>query len=477
MICFHCGNEVEEDARRCLFCGADLEAYREILYKAEAFYSDGLQKARVRDLSGAILSLREALRYSKTHTNARNLLGLCYFETGEVVKALREWVISKNLQPTDNAADRYLAELQTSPGTLSKLDATIKKYNQAIEYCRQGDRDLAKIQLKRVLTQNPRLVAGHQLLALLYLQDGKLEEAKKELLHAEKIDVNNTRTLRYLKECQSTEKEKKPKKKKRQKEEIVTFQDGNDSVVMPAATFQDVLNQSFGSFFNILLGVGFGLLISYFLIFPTWRSSKVDESTKALINANEEAVASANNIDALEQQVASLQTELEGYKGKEDLPDSYNSVIEALQDYANEDLDAAAEKLKNANLDFLEGPARTAYETIVAAHDVKHAEDLYNEGYQAYRRKDYETAAARFAEAMTFDENIMDGQLLYFLALSEQYTDKPEEAKEHFDKYVEQFPNGRYARDSRSRSAALEKEIMERKQQEEETSEEPEEAE
>lgn len=32
------------------------------------------------------------------NTNARNLLGLVYFEMGESVKALSEWVISKSLQ-------------------------------------------------------------------------------------------------------------------------------------------------------------------------------------------------------------------------------------------------------------------------------------------------------------------------------------------------------------------------------------------
>lgn len=48
-----------------------------------------------------------------------------------------------------------------------------------MHYCKQDSRDLAIIQLKKVLSLNPKLVKAHQLLALLYLQDNKLELAKK----------------------------------------------------------------------------------------------------------------------------------------------------------------------------------------------------------------------------------------------------------------------------------------------------------
>ena len=58
-----------------------------------------MEKAGVRDLSGAIESLKISLRFNKLNIDARNLLGLIYYEMGEVVTALTEWVISKNLQP------------------------------------------------------------------------------------------------------------------------------------------------------------------------------------------------------------------------------------------------------------------------------------------------------------------------------------------------------------------------------------------
>lgn len=65
---------------------------------------------------------------------------------------------------------------------------------------------------EKVLSLNPKLVKAHQLLALLYLQDNKLELAKN-LRNAGKIDTNNTTTLRYLREVNARLKEKSPSKK------------------------------------------------------------------------------------------------------------------------------------------------------------------------------------------------------------------------------------------------------------------------
>ena len=63
------------------------------------YYNEGLEKAGIRDMTGAVQSLQLSLKLNKNNIDARNLLGLIYYETGEVVPALSEWVISKNLKP------------------------------------------------------------------------------------------------------------------------------------------------------------------------------------------------------------------------------------------------------------------------------------------------------------------------------------------------------------------------------------------
>lgn len=68
---------------------------------------------------------------------------------GEVVSALSEWVISKNLQVPENAADGYITKLQANKNKLDTINHTIRKYNQALQYCRQDNEDMAVIQLKK----------------------------------------------------------------------------------------------------------------------------------------------------------------------------------------------------------------------------------------------------------------------------------------------------------------------------------------
>ena len=83
---------------------------------ANSYYNMGLERARLRDLSGAAECLKKSLHFNKYQTDARNLLGLIYYEVGEVGDALVQWVISMNLQPQENRADYYLGEIQRKKG-------------------------------------------------------------------------------------------------------------------------------------------------------------------------------------------------------------------------------------------------------------------------------------------------------------------------------------------------------------------------
>ena len=157
MFCYNCGCHLSEHDF-CTSCGADVSLYKKIMCMSNRFYNDGLEKAGVRDLTGAINSLRQSLKFNKNNIEARNLLGLVYFETGEVVAALSEWVISKNMRPEKNIADDYINMLQSNAARLDAINQTIKKYNQALVYCNQDSKDLAIIQLKKVLSLNPKFI-------------------------------------------------------------------------------------------------------------------------------------------------------------------------------------------------------------------------------------------------------------------------------------------------------------------------------
>ena len=163
MNCINCG-ALLTDLDYCGHCGCNVLVQKKAYYLSNVYYNQGLEKASIRDLSGAISCLQRSLTFNKHNIQARNLLGLVFFETGEVVSALSEWVISKNLRPIKNQAAEYIEKVQANPNKLESINESIRKYNQALEMCREGHEDVAAIQLKKILAQNPKLIKGYHLL-------------------------------------------------------------------------------------------------------------------------------------------------------------------------------------------------------------------------------------------------------------------------------------------------------------------------
>lgn len=450
MKCYRCGTIVDGE-NHCPHCGTDITIYREILADANLLYNRGLEQAQMRDLSGAVESLRSSLKYNKYHTQARNLLGLVYFELGETVMALSEWVISKNLEPDNLLADRYLDEIQNTPGMLDKLNQTTKKYNQALVYCRQGSRDLASIQLRKVLNLNPNFVAGHQLLALLYMQDGKYNEARKELSAASKIDVRNMLTLRYSREVREKLKEQNRKKKKKKKDDLISFQDGNDTVVMPENSFRDMLDSSRASIGNIIVGLVIGLLICFFLVVPTVRQRAAENAANTLVETNEELTNSASNVSSLKQQVELLQKELEQYTGKADAVESYEHLMRAKEAYDAADLTKAGEELSPVNRDLLSAKGQEMYDTIHTAVYAQILEEGYNTGYQAFWSSDYQKAAEQFGLVVFIDQTYHHGDALFYLAESQWNLWNFEEAVANYQKVIDANSDSAHARTAQER--------------------------
>ncbi|MCR4797865.1 MAG: tetratricopeptide repeat protein [Lachnospiraceae bacterium] len=458
MNCYVC-NTIVDNEDTCPYCGADIKAYRMIEKCCAEAYNDGLQRARMRDLSGAIESLNRSLQYDKYNIDARNLLGLVYYEFGEPVQALREWVISKNLKSRDNLADYYLGEIQHGSGALDKLDQTVKKYNQAVEYCRQGNRDLARIQLKKVLGLNAKMVRARQLLALLYMQDGEYENARKELSEASKTDVKNPRTIRYMQEVRAILKEQNStkKKKKHPTGNTYDYQTANDSVILPRQTLIETIDNVRGGLFNILIGLVLGLLVTIFLIVPNVRQNANSSAASALVEANEEAAGSASDVVALKAQLDNLQKKLENYEGKGDIKTSYEKLYAAQNLFNNEEYEKAYESLQEVNPELLETNGNAAYTMLTLAINEQIAALRYDEAKDAAREEDWNEAILKYEEVIAIDETYDEGQALYALGEAYQKAWQFDKAKATFEKVVETYPDTKLGRKAKRALEALEK--------------------
>lgn len=439
MICYRCGGDAGRNDI-CPHCNADIKIFQKVERASNSYYNDGLQKAQVRNLSGAIISLRQALKLYKYNTQARNLLGLVYYEMGEVVDALSEWVISANYKPEDNLAINYLREIKENRSQLDAVNQTIKKYNQALLYCRQDSRDLAIIQLKKVLSLNPKLVKGHQLLALLYMQEKQPEKAKRALRDAGRIDTDNTTTLRYLKEVNRQLKEK-GKDNKPKNDDLISYQSGNETIIMPKRFRESSLGGTLG---YILIGLIVGVAATVFLIVPGVKSKIKEDAKNSLLDANDTISNNAITISDLERQIEDLQNQIDESESKDSeekaKTEAYEDLLNAYVAYTSEDTVSAGSYLEKIDSSMLSGQALETYNTINDSVSATYLEDLYNEAYGYYTAYDYENAAKSFQKIVDQDESYRDGSAAYYLAQSYRKLEKMEDAKKYYQYILDNYP-------------------------------------
>jgi len=300
------------------------------------YYNLGLDRASVRDLTGAIDALDLALKYNKQNINARNLLGLIHYEMGETVLGLTHWVVSANYFPDDhNIARQYIKEVQADPLKLEEANQLAKQFNQALMHAKQGTRDLAFIQLKRILSSYPHFVKGYLLLALLYMESGNNDKAKKALKRVLRIDKNNTLAVRYLQEMGIAPRDIIGMKESSERIDVNSAYNDEDQYKSDLESFvekslEDIDNPdlSVGSYkevnhnkFNLLyvsVGLVLGILVFWILVLPTKLNIANKENRDEQLAYSEEISKKDVAISDLKEQMGELQKQIDARKQEEE---------------------------------------------------------------------------------------------------------------------------------------------------------------
>ena len=439
MECYNCGVILGQE-QVCPNCGADLHIYRKFVGISNYLYNRALSRALVRDLTGAVADLRLSLQYNKVNTNARNLLGLIYYEMGEGVAAVREWLISKGYQAEENRASFYLEHTKKDPAEKERINQTARKYNQALVYCRQDSLDLAVIQLKKILSGNPKMVKGWQLLALIHIHDGNLDAAAKALHKAEAVDTGNPLTARYLKEAAKQAGDGGGKKAK--KAQAVAYQNGNDVIIQPKLR-GDVNFWSMAA--NLLVGVAIGVAITWYLVVPGVRKQAVSDASVAVTEANNTIADKNQTIKSLEEQIDALTGDVENAKSNVENKDAAIEASEALlvayDAYINEDIETAGDTLEKVNDKLLSKNAKKIIKTLRDQVNQQYLKQAYDAGMSAYNSGRNDEAALQFEKAVSMDEQYENGNALYNLAQAYRKLENWQKAYECYSRVVELFPN------------------------------------
>lgn len=372
MNCMNCGAFLaDKDLDYCPHCGCNVLIQKKVEYLSKLYYNQGLEKASIRDLSGAVNCLKQSLTFNKRNIQARNLLGLVYFETGEVVAALSEWVISKNLQPTRNIANEYINRLQANSNKLDAINETIRKYNNALALCRDGHEDMAAIQLRKILTQNSKLIKGYHLLALIYMKNHDWGKARRILRKAARIDKTNTTTLRFLREVDERtgvttrlDQQKKGLFGKKAKESYGDEVARNAAV--QSAAYKE--NSRISLFVTLMVGVAAGVAAFWLLAVPAIKQGIYREANQQIVQYSESLASQGAELTRVQGQAkesgdvaeeVTLQLDSEQKKST-----SYQALLNAYVAYKQNEYDAAALEIQKVYEDQIGDDVKGIYNTI-----------------------------------------------------------------------------------------------------------------
>ena len=419
-----------------------------LLYQSNAWYNDGLKKATIRDLTGAITSLKKSLQYNRDNIAARNLLGLVYYGRGEVAEALREWILSKNFQSHDNIANYYIKKVKENPTELALMNQAIKRFNQSLDYCNQGNEDMAILQLKKALTEHPNFVKAYQLLTLLFIHTEQYSQARQTIRAAHKLDTTDTTTLHYMHELAAIRKEKNVKTKTQESKErhTVTYTVGNDTIIQPT-TNRLMMNSRLHTMANMGIGILVGVAVMWFLIMPAINSSTQNKNDKRIVEFSDQ-------IASQKSQISALKKELETYRSSEDdseetqataddTKESYETVINMYNNLNSGDMSyaAMADELLNVNADALGTLGREQFDTLTSTIYPEVCSSLYSEATENYSAGNYDSAITSLEKVNKMDSEYNSGAAVLLLAQCYQEKGETDQANLLYQQILESFPD------------------------------------
>ena len=428
----------------------EVEYTKKFIYLSNQWYNDGLKKANIRDLSGAVISLKKSLQFNRDNIAARNLLGLVYYGRGEVAEALVEWIISKNIKSHGNIATYYIKKVQESPSELEVINQSIKKYNQCLVYCQQGGEDLAVIQLRKVGSAHPSFLKAHQLLALLYIQSEQYAKARQIIRKAHKLDTTNETTLRYMHELKQLRSDKVARLKE-EKEQSVSYKLGNETIIQPiSATLKD--NATMLTILNIIIGLIVGAAVVWFLVVPTMKQNMSAQTNKEIITYSEQIAAKKSEIDLLNR-------ELEGYKAESAVTEqekeiakgtqsSYEALIVVIEHYYNQNYSWSklADELLEVKTESLGESGQATYNAIAQEVFEDQCSELYASAQRSFEVANYGTVIEKMERVIKMNESYEDGEALLLLMNAYHEKEEEESANEIYSRIKELFPDSEVAK-------------------------------
>lgn len=360
-----------------------------------------------------------------------------------------------------------LEQIKQNKTELYKANQMIKKYNQALNYAKQGNDDLAMLQLKNVVASIPNFIDAYLLMALLSMKAEDYGTAKDALDQIFAIDPDNESAKEYMQEFkqdpaeevkadESGEKKEKKDHRKEKKEKKENKDDSSRTTL--SSPFGGGISQESGKtkspMFYMVAGIIIGIIVAAVLIYPTVRASFRSQATSEEQDYEEQLEAKDTQLKEAQDAQKKAEDELAEYTKSGEEGGIYDTLLTAMQNYNDRKYDEAATALLKINSDNLTTDnMKKIYNDLTKQVYPQAYSGLYSKGYNAYRSKDYKSAITYLTNATKVDDSQVNAY--YYLARSYEDNKDTDNAVKIYNQIIKKFPSTKSAATAKQKVSQL----------------------
>lgn len=459
MECPKCGGIINNRGK-CMNCKLDVDLYIKTQEISIKLYNKGLEQANIRDFSSAIQTLNKSIKFNKSNYLARNVLGLIYYEIGEISNALKQWIISDSFVKIDNLAKQYIDTVQNNSAKFEKYNNSIKMYNQALIYANQKSEDMAIIQLKKALEINPNFLEACNLLTLCYISTNENEKALSCIEKALEIDISNPKALKYYNEIKQS-----PQRNLKIEKNIKTTSTTKYTPKIQENTKTNFKNQAFGQITGFIGGAVIIAIVMFVLVFPGIRSGYAEQN-KQYEQQNKDMTKQLEDLTSkYTQEIAKLQeqnnilTANNKALNKQVQTQEQIQKVQQISDlYSGGNKEEAFTLLQSLAASYANFPqeTKTLYDSLKDRIFPDMAKTYYDDGIRSYNSRNYDEARILFEKSYSIltDQSYSD-DALYYIARIDEINGNKDNAKSLYERLMNDYPRSNMFYYARTRLANL----------------------
>lgn len=451
MRCANCGH-IEENHHICTKCGIDMLVFSRTRNISICLYNKGLSLAKYNDLTSAISLLEQSLLFDKKNIEARNLLGVVYCEMGRIADALKHWIISSSFKQSDNEAINYIEFLQKNARKMEQWNDAVSMYNKALEYLKSGSDDLAIIQLKKALDNNPLFIDACNLMTLCCIDEKNYQRANEFIETVLKKDFRNPTALsnkKIMNELSNTKTIRKAEKI--QNISDISTLSPNKKTDSPPPIPRYRRHEKSNTFMDQKMVFSFitGVILSVSTLFLLWIPAINEDYQTEIDSLNIKLLAYTGSTNMTPEEVIKLRNDLDSLEAENRLlrsEETKQANLEILQtavsQLADKDyLNCVYNVIKIDTLGFSDNDL-DIYNTLRATAYPEAANTLYNQGKGEYLSNRFTEAKVSLEGSLNYanNENFVDDAYFYLAKIAEN-DQNYELAKEYYNKIISEYPD------------------------------------